>query len=261
MPVASTVMALVLAGGCSSDDPIDDFIGGSNRADLEGEPIGAADGSDFRRELTVSPTREEPDLELGAMWAIHRSADFSGVVMPVTNRAATGRCFIEFGRVRYLDESGAQVPNQLGLTFVDGSVAVSDFVATSTCLASGETGYFLSWVDEAFGRLAGVEFTVDPGRPDYRDPVSTLVPQAYEPTDEGLSVTATCEGEDSCVVDGITVVFFDDQGIPVGHTLELYSDPIEVQPDETSTFDVSVDPWRSSSVTVFMDFAPGSLAI
>jgi hypothetical protein len=138
------------------------------------------------------------------------------VVVEVTNAGMGPGCFIA--------ATGAVLDGPMGELdalggYVDGSVGVLNAVQTTTCLASGERGWFLMIEMVEWGDVDTVRFSITTGSHDPANPRPRLIPQSYGYSQDNV---LTVEFENEGIWDGLiepssfsTYVLFDGNDAPL----------------------------------------------
>ena len=138
------------------------FTGANNSAILAGETIGrgTALNADLRRSVTVQGNAG--GFAVGNAW-ISEMSPASGLVylmVAVSNSHSEGACFVKAENLSFRDSGDGELAPD-GLTYVDGSVGLlGSGVQTSTCLAAGEAGHFLTIADVPFDQVDRIHMDI-----------------------------------------------------------------------------------------------------
>jgi hypothetical protein len=244
-----------------------------NSADLGGDPVGTQpfDPNQDRRVLPVNVTVPLPGLQVGQAYLTRLSTtnETADVTIPVTNTGTGYPCFVTTKPYRWLDVNG-QLLNTTNTEFLHGSVGVlSGTLYTETCLAPGESGYFLG-IELATGSapLYSAVVSIDLGLSSTNTgsaPSAKLLPTRYD--------VGTCSGNRTlrvqAAISGGTVAiggrstslapafYLDANGVPAGWTFLSQNQPANAAPGSTANFYTNLifDP-AVTRLQFFLSFEP-----
>jgi hypothetical protein len=243
---------------------------GNNSADLSGAVLGeiAFDPASMRKLVPVATNPTLPGFQVGPMATITRSdptTETAYLVLPVKNSGTDTRCFLEAQAFHWLN-SAAQPLNDPGtFDFIGGSVGLT--VAgtyTDTCLAPGETGYFLdieipAGTDALYSAVTSVELALTSSTSG-TETAARLIPDHFDvghcSGSRSVGVTAKNSGATPVTVaaDGVGLgpaVLIDDGGAPAGWMYVERGTLTAVAPGQTTTLVASVPTTFSVQRAVF----------
>jgi hypothetical protein len=138
---------------------------------------GATENQALVKRVDFESTDPSGSLHAGPVF-VSRSATFSTYVntfVRVENQGATRRCFVSIPAMQLRDAAGATIATD-SVSYVQGSVGASS-VYTDTCLAPGESGYFVGILEAPYTKVASLVFSIDGGDEGFGDPAMRVVPE------------------------------------------------------------------------------------
>jgi len=222
--------------------PSGSLAGGNGISTVHGGTIGVGQvpNTDLRKAITASPLSGTGLFSVGQAYALRESVpqgtDPGGffAVIPVSNISGGPFCLVEVGNVVYRDNSDSALegPSTLG-SAVLGSDGITTWSISSqargprpstSCLASGELGYFVVAAQTAqFTQVTKVEFDICAGGISASEAQTDLHALSYQWTSPGgdvglghLDVTVQNQGSaDATLGDQSQYIVFDAGSLPV----------------------------------------------
>lgn len=224
----------------------------NNSADLRGPALGVAvfTASTDRRTVPVNVGKNVTGLQIGQAY-LTRSPPTSTsvyVTIPVTNTGTGYPCFIQAMPFKYLTSAGTALNSASDSDYLSGGVGdLGGGIYTHSCLAPGETGYFLDFRSgtptQYFSVTASI--SVDISSPFAgQAPPGRLTPKQYDigTCDDvrSVRVTAVNDGTSTVAVAASGVglgpaILLDTDGLPAGW-IYLADDLVADLAAGTSTF-------------------------
>ncbi len=242
-----------------------------NSADLGTAVFGidAFDATQRRRVVPVNVTSPLPGITLSQAYVTRlTTADETAyITIAATNSGMEYPCFVQATTSQWLDSNG-QVLNPGGNgPYLSGSVgALSDMLSTDSCLAPGETGYFIDLAIAGnapiYSAIASIQIglqslatgTTPPGK---------LLPSRYEvgtcAGNRTMRVTGTASGGTVSVGPGANLapaIFLDGAGLPVGWALLIEELSVNVAAGSVAYFADGQDEPAVARARVFLPFQP-----
>lgn len=244
----------------------------NNSADLRGPALGAAafTASTDRRAVPVNVGMNVTGLQVGQAYLTRTPTTSTSVyvTIPVTNTGTDYPCFIQAMPFQYFNSAGTALNSANDGTYLSGGVGdLGGDIYTHSCLAPGETGYFLdirsSTSTQYFSVTASV--SMDIASPfSGQAPPGRLTPKQYEigtcAAGRSIRVTAVNDGTSPVAVatSGVGLgpgILLDADGVPAGW-IYLEHDMEADLAAGTSTFFFSdlPDVPAVARVQLFLDF-------
>ena len=222
--------------------PNGSLTGGNGLNTLNGSTIGTGQvqNTDLRKELTVNQKSGMGLFSIGRTFALRtfvppgtEPAGFF-VVVPVTNISSGPFCLVNVGNVVYKDTSDVVLegPSTLN-SAVLGSHGIASWSYSSqakgpktstSCLASGEVGYFSLAAQTAhYSQVAKLDFDICAGGTDVSEAQTKLNVLSYKwtPASAGIGyLTAVLQNQgsiDASLGQNVQYIVFDANSLPVYH--------------------------------------------
>jgi len=249
--------------GDSATGPDPGTAAGNNSACMSNGsfPSGISDDPSLRKVIPYMVIGGSASLELGAMTVSRKSATSSGFTwthVPVTNISDSAWCFVMIEDLSFSDGELELVDD--GDVFVEGSVGdLGNGLYTGTCLAAGESGYFLSITEVDFERISEASFSIEEPDTSPATPLEVVVPTGYVVDGSDAEITIEhLSGQEITASDTAVWLLRDSSGEPVVWGFAEASDELVLSPGDTHQYRMSESFLQQvgPNICVWVDFDP-----
>ena len=269
-PYASCTWDLATGAQVAGPAPAQD-----DSADLGGAAFGteAFDATQERRTVTLHVSTPLPGLTLGQAYLTRLTPTDEGafLTIPASYSGTETPCFIKATNVTWTSAAGQKL-NSVDNMYIEGSVgALPSMLDTDTCLAPGDSGYFLgiespSGASALYSAVDSIALSLQSTSPGSA-PAAKLTPTRYDvgtcSSTRTLRVQATIGGSTAAVGMAGTlgsigsVVFLDSSGLPAGWTFVSQNQPANFTAGGSTSFygSLPVAP-AVSRAQVYLPFDP-----